>query len=108
DDLIGKNIPAIRSTYRRTRALRRPPLPALDDRVLELPLVRRDLLLGPLAGVVLPFVAAADLHAGVALALVLLELVVGSCHAGKLGTKPPDRHRLGTARQRRDLVPSCD
>ena len=76
DDLISEDVPAVRGAHRSSRAFRRPPFPPLDDRVLEFPLVRRDLLLRPLAGVVLPFMAAADLHAGVALALILFELVV--------------------------------
>src|SRR5437899_867510 len=77
----------------RARALRRPPLPSLDDRVLELPFVRGDLLLGPIARVVAPLVAAADLHAGVALALVFLELVVGRVrHAINVGmTRHPSQ-----------------
>src|SRR5437899_1971019 len=77
DHLVREDVPVVRRAEGRTRAFRRPSLPPLDDRILELPLVWRDLFLRPVPRVVLPFVTAADLHAGVALALMLLELVVG-------------------------------
>src|SRR5438105_269851 len=77
DHLVREDVPVVRRAEGRTRAFRRPSLPPLDDRILELPLVGRDLLLRPVPGLVLPFVTAADLHAGIALALMLLELVVG-------------------------------
>src|SRR5207237_8948673 len=85
-DLMSEDVPVVRGANGRARALRRPPLPPLDDRVLELPLVGSDLLLGPVACVVAPLVTATDLHAGVALAFMLLELVVRrSRHAVNLG-----------------------
>src|SRR5207244_4480373 len=54
----------------------RPAGAPLGHRVADLPEIRRDLRLLPFALVVIPFVAAADLHAGVLPAFEFLELVV--------------------------------
>src|SRR4029079_15966362 len=74
--LAGQDVPAVGGPDRRPGSLRRLAGAALHHRVLELPAVRRDLLLHPVAGVVLPLVAPPDLHAAVLLALELLQLVV--------------------------------
>src|SRR5207249_761887 len=47
DHLVREDVPVVSRAEGRTRAFRRPSLPPLDDRILELPLVGRDLLLRP-------------------------------------------------------------
>jgi hypothetical protein len=74
----GEDVPVVLGADGHTGALGRTARAALGNGVADLPQVGRDLLFLPPARIVVPRMGAADLHAGVALALVFLELVVGN------------------------------
>src|SRR6185503_2672212 len=75
--LVREDVPVIFGAERHAGALRRAPDAPLVDGIADLPEIGRDLGFLPLALVVVPLVAAADPHARVLLALVLLEAVIG-------------------------------
>ena len=89
-DLIGEDEPVVRGPDRRARALRRVPGPVLLHLEVDLPLLRCDLLFGPDARVVVPFVAASDFHTLVAASLERLESVIAlRGHDGFLWPEKP-------------------
>src|SRR5436190_13254997 len=73
---MRKDVPVILRTNRNAGSFRSASGTSLGDRIADLPQVGSDFLLPPLASVVIPLVTSADLHAGVSLSLVLLEIVV--------------------------------
>src|SRR5438067_1525774 len=71
------NVPVILRPDRNTRPFRRLPGPSLGDRVVDLPLIRRDFFLVPNALIVMPLMTPADLHPRVPASFEFLEPVVG-------------------------------
>src|SRR5205814_7220692 len=76
--LMCQHVPVVLRVDGNARPLGSSAGPPFGDRVADLPEIGGDLLFLPFALVVIPLVAAADLHAGVPAALVRLELVIGN------------------------------
>src|SRR5688500_14097035 len=74
--LMREDIPVIFRAHGYAGSFRRFSFAAFGHGIGEFPLLRRDFFLLPLALVVIPFMAAADLHAGVLLAFKFFVLIV--------------------------------
>src|SRR5439155_24281543 len=73
---MREDVPMVLGTNRDAGSFRSASGTSLGHRIADLPQVGSDFLFLPLALVVIPLVTSADLHARIALSVVLLELVV--------------------------------
>src|SRR5215203_3196819 len=98
---MREDVPVVLGTDRDAGSFRSTSGSSLRHRIADLPQVGSDFRLLPLATVVVPLMTSADLHARIALSLVLLELVVRNdevalrlvrrslCRAGLCGHDSP-------------------
>src|SRR5918994_3179325 len=88
--LVRQDVPVVFGVDRHSGSFRRTAGTPLGHRIADLPQVWRDFPFFPFALVVVPLVAAPDLHPGVALALMFLERIVGN---GGIAARTPSRSR---------------
>src|ERR1700743_3571408 len=74
---MGQNIPMVSGARGYAGEIGSPPYPSLRNGIRDLPKIRGDLGLFPVAGIVMPMVPATDLDAGIELTVEGFQTVKG-------------------------------